>query len=265
MFPRLGLVSAPSPLEPAPSLASALGAATLWLKRDDLLPALHGGTKVRKLDVMLAAEPWRSASGWVVSGAVGSGQVSATVAAGLHLGRPVHAHLFRTPLGPHGTENLAYTASYATSIRAYRGRIDLALRGAPVLVAATTSQGAVIPPGATDVTGMLGTVLGGLELAEQLRGTDADAVYLAFGSGGTAVGVAMGLAMAGVDLPVRAVSVVEHLLAPDLRVRQLVAQLTRALRAAGQTPRSPRLEIVRGHVGAGYALASAASIRWAWC
>ena len=48
---QLGLITAPSPLTALPGLARQLGLASLTLKRDDLLPALGGGTKVRKLDV----------------------------------------------------------------------------------------------------------------------------------------------------------------------------------------------------------------------
>lgn len=258
---RIGLVTAPSPLEPAPGLAAQLGAEALWLKRDDLIPALHGGSKVRKLDLMLAAEPWASAPGWVVSGAVGSGQVAATVAAGRALDRPVHAHLFRTPIGEHGRENLAYSVSYASSVRGYHNRADLALRGLPVLVARRTRQGAVIPPGATERHAMLGTVLGGMELADQLDG--ADAVYVAYGTGGTVVGVATGLALRGQQLPVRAVGVVEPILSPRARIDQLVRQLAAELAGLGLRAPPARIELLRGQLGAGYAKPTEASLRGA--
>lgn len=269
-LPRLGLITGPTPLEDAPGLAARLGVTTLRLKRDDLYPALGGGTKVRKLDLLLAQEPLASAAVWVVAGAAGSGQVAAMVAAGRALGRPVHAHLFRTPLGPHGLENLAWTASWAASITGYGGRVDLAVRaprvvlGVPVKVAGYAGHaGQVVPVGATSPRSMLGLVMAGIELAGQLSGQPGpvpDAVYVACGSGGTAAGLAVGLALAGLDVPVRAVMVVERVYSLDMRLGWLVQQAEQALRELGLSPRPARLELIRGHVGPGYAEASETSL-----
>lgn len=53
-----------SPVAEAPELAARLGLGWLGVKRDDLLSAQHGGTKVRKLDYLLASEPFASAPRW---------------------------------------------------------------------------------------------------------------------------------------------------------------------------------------------------------
>lgn len=262
--PRVGWVDAPSPVHDAPELALRLRLPALVLKRDDRIPALHGGTKVRKLDTLLAAEPWASAPAWVVSGAAGSGQVVATVAAGLERGRPVHAHLFRTPLGAHGLENLAFSCSHAASVTAYGSRPELAIRAPATLGVGQSAQGAVVPPGATTVAGMLGCVLGGVELAEQVAGGAApapDAVYVPLGSGGTAVGLAVGLALGGLSVPVVAIVVVERALAGRRRLDALTRALVDHVVALG-VPRPPpvRLEIVRDQVGPGYARATRASL-----
>ena len=259
-LPRLGLIDGPSPLEAAPALGTKLGAPGLRLKRDDLLPALHGGTKLRKLDLVLAEEPYRSATAWQVVGAVGSGQVAAVVDVGRAHGRPVHAHLFRTPLGAHGRENLAWTASFATTLHAYRDRVDLALRSPLLLLGFSSAAGVPVPLGATSVRGMLGCVLGGLELAGQLATAPADAIYVPYGSGGTAAGLAVGLALGGCTAPVRAVAVVERVYAPDLRLFSLVRQAQSALRALGVAPAPVNLQVVRSQLGGGYAHATAASI-----
>src|SRR2546429_8982412 len=47
----------PTPLEPAPALAGALGVATLGLKREDRAAAPGGGNKVRGLEFLLAGLP----------------------------------------------------------------------------------------------------------------------------------------------------------------------------------------------------------------
>jgi hypothetical protein len=48
------LGSWPTPLEPAPRLAAAVGLAALWVKRDDLSGLGGGGNKVRKLQYTCA-------------------------------------------------------------------------------------------------------------------------------------------------------------------------------------------------------------------
>ncbi|GDX78968.1 hypothetical protein LBMAG42_07790 [Deltaproteobacteria bacterium] len=264
--PRLGLIEGPTPLVPAPELAAQLGVATLHLKRDDLFPELHGGTKVRKLDVLLAEDAFRHAKAWVVAGAVGSGQVAAVVAAGKQQSRPVHAHLFRTPLGEHSAENLAFTASWAASVTAYRNQVDLAVRAPRVVLALPMASGIVVPIGATSPRSMLGCVLAGMELAEQLQAADgppADAVYLPCGSGGTAAGLAVGLALAGIDIPVRAVMVVDRFFSPDMRLWRLVRQAELEVRRLGLTPRPCKLELRRGFVGPGYAQPTPAALKGA--
>src|SRR5207253_10443801 len=47
----------PTPLESAPGLAAACGAAALWLKREDRSARRCGGNKVRGLEFLLAGAP----------------------------------------------------------------------------------------------------------------------------------------------------------------------------------------------------------------
>ncbi len=96
-LPRLGWVEASSPVESCSELARAMGLDGLWVKRDDTLGlhhGLHGGTKVRKLDLLLAAPPWRDAPRWASIGAIGSGHLVALSTAARLLDRTLHAHLF---------------------------------------------------------------------------------------------------------------------------------------------------------------------------
>src|SRR5713226_7816748 len=54
-MPRLRLAHLPTPMEPMPRLAAALGLTSLWVKRDDCTGLGGGGNKVRKLEFDLAA------------------------------------------------------------------------------------------------------------------------------------------------------------------------------------------------------------------
>src|SRR5256884_3640332 len=60
----------PTPLEPAPALAGALGVAALGLKREDRAAAPGGGNKVRGLEFLLAGVP--PGTVFVTAGGTGS-------------------------------------------------------------------------------------------------------------------------------------------------------------------------------------------------
>lgn len=228
-LPRVGFVTEPSPVSEHAALAEELSLAWLGAKRDDLLPALFGGSKVRKLDLLLASAPWDRASAWTSMGAIGSGHLVALGAASARLGRPLDAHLFWEPVEDLVLEHLAYTASQARSLRFYSSRTSLGVR-APGLFVRPQHRGAtVIGPGGTHAPGVVGVMLAVRELADQI---DAgllpmpDRIVVALGSGGTAAGLVLG---AGIWLRrdgrvpiIQAGSAVERAFSPAWRVHQLL-------------------------------------------
>ncbi len=54
-LPRLPLVTAPTPLQPAPRLSAELGGPRIFIKRDDLTGLMFGGNKVRQMEFVLGA------------------------------------------------------------------------------------------------------------------------------------------------------------------------------------------------------------------
>ena len=77
-LPRVHLAALPTPFEPLPGLTAELGGPRLWVKRDDLTGFGMGGSKVRKLEVILAEAQAQGADTLVVSGdyqSVGSSRV----------------------------------------------------------------------------------------------------------------------------------------------------------------------------------------------
>jgi hypothetical protein len=88
---RISLGTFPTPLEPAPRLAAAVGLREdrLWIKRDDLTGLGGGGNKVRKLERTLAAALRDGADCLVTTGAAQSNHARLTAAAGARLGLPV--------------------------------------------------------------------------------------------------------------------------------------------------------------------------------
>jgi D-cysteine desulfhydrase len=214
-----------------PRISERLNAGWVGCKRDDLGQMLHGGTKVRKLDFMLAAEPCHNASAWVTPGAIGSGHVVACCAAAEKLGKKLEAFLFWEEISDGVTDNLAYIASHAASLHYYPSRTAMILSNPSLLLRKMMGACAVIPFGATNRVGILGTVHAGLELAMQVRNGELPEparIYAAMGSSGTVAGLAIGVALGGLRTHIHAVAVVEPLISTRFYLNRLMAD-TRAL------------------------------------
>lgn len=265
-LPRLGWSSSVSPVSELADMAAEIGVAWLGVKRDDLLSVGSGGSKVRKLDYVLAAEPWASAPGFATSGAIGSGHLVACVQAAQRLGRTVDATLFWQPPSDDVLANLAFTAAGADRLNYRRSRLGVAMRSPGLLLGGRSTRGPVVPPGASNAIGTLGMVRAGLELADQVRAGEIprpDRLYVALGSGGSAVGLAIGLHLAGLETEVVAVAVVERLLSTSWRIAALARATCRVLATAGFNANadSLRLLIDRGHLGRGYGTPTDTSLK----
>lgn len=264
-LPRLGWVRAPSPVSALSSLGRALGLEYLGAKRDDLLDPAPGGSKVRKLDHLLAQPPFREVAAWASMGAIGSGHLVALTEAARRLERKLVAHLFWEPISAGVLDNLAFTASGPTELHFYPSRLRLALSRPRLFLQQSHRGAAVIPPGATRPEAMVGLVRAGLELAEQINQGELpcpERVYVALGTGGTAAGLAVGLGMGGVHTTVHAVATVERALAPARLLRSRVASLRRFLAEQGvplNTEPAPWV-VDRSQLGPGYGVPTAQSL-----
>jgi len=265
-LPRLGWVDEPSPVTALPDLARDLGLGWLGVKRDDLLPRLHGGSKVRKLDVLLATPPFAEAPGWASWGAIGSGHLVALSAAARELDRRLLACTFWQPASDSALANLAYVASGPGEVQFHGSRVALALRRPQLVVGGAVAGLPSIAPGATTGAGVAGVVRAGLELADQIAAGELptpDRIVLPIGSAGTTIGLLLGLGLAGLRPVVHAVSAVERwfLLAPW--VRRLTAQARAWLVehgvAGARGVALPPLRVDFARVGPGYGIPTAAS------
>ena len=264
VIPRRGWLREPAPVTPLPRLAADLGLDFIGVKRDDLCPALHGGSKPRKLDYLLAAPRFADAGSWAASGGIGSGNVVAVTAAGLEMGRPVHAHLFWTEVSAGILDNLAFTASGAASVTFYGSAEELALRRPSLLLGGGGALPAV-PPGATTPLGMVGLVRAALELRGQVEAgelPEPSRIYVPLGSGGIAVGLSVGLGLAGLRTTVCAVAVVGRALSMRVRLLWMQRKLAALLEEAGLGPVPPPAPLVvdHGHLGGGYGIPTPESL-----
>lgn len=220
----------------------------LWVKRDDLTHPLFAGSKARKLEFFLPRA--RTAARPLVAVAPeGSNWLRALAQSGLC----VRALAFPQQRNDVASRNRAATRA-ALGLSLCAGVLARAVAELPRLIG---RRSLLAPPGGTDPVTTLGFVSAAFELAEQKT---PDAVYVPLGSGGTAAGLALGFALAGLSVEVRAVRVTTALVANERRVRALAAATARVL---GVVLPELRLTVVHDYVGGGYGhpLARAESLR----
>jgi 1-aminocyclopropane-1-carboxylate deaminase/D-cysteine desulfhydrase-like pyridoxal-dependent ACC family enzyme len=243
----------PTPLEPAPTLAGATGAAQLWLKREDR----SGGNKVRGLEFLLAGA--RPETVFVTVGGTGSTHCFATAVHGRRLGHRIVLAQFPQPDTDASRAIAAATAQAADLVvRAGTGAgLPLALLRAWIGARRMARGGGTprwIPGGGAHPRAVLGHVLAALELATQLDAPP-DAIVVPLGTGGTAAGLSLGVAWLNWPTRVIAVRVAPRLVANGWRTLHLARNAARLLERLGVPFRVPhsafRIEVVDG-LGQGY-------------
>lgn len=189
---RAALATWPTPLEPAPRLARALGlgAEDLWIKREDLTGLGGGGNKVRKLEWICGAALAEGATTLVTTGAAQSNHARLTAAAGARLGLDVVLVLAGSATSS-SSGNLVLDGLFGATV-VWAGDV----RGAELAAAAERvaqrlrqrgAVPAVIPLGGSSPLGAYGYAECGRELLGQAP--DMDTVVVALGSGGTMAGL----------------------------------------------------------------------------
>ena len=241
----------PTPLEAAPALARAIGADALWLKREDR----SGGNKVRGLEFLLAGATPNTV--FVTVGGTGSTHCLATALHARRLGHRIVLAQFPQP------DTDASRAVAAATARA----ADLVIRagsslGLPWAVfrawAEARRLGAPrwIPGGGAHPRAVLGHALAALELETQLAAPP-DTIVVPLGTGGTAAGIALGVAWLGWPTLVVAVRVAPRVVANRWRTARLAR---RAAQLLGTRTPQLRVQVVNG-LGAGYGHPSPAGER----
>ena len=211
----------------------------LWVKRDDLTarslpgaaPACAAGNKLRALEFLLA--PVKPGDTVLALGGEGSTHVLTTVVLAQRLGARALALRWPHEMNETARRVERRARELADDVRPARGPVRALARG---WLAARRRRGAPatrwVPPGGASPLGMLGAVNAGLELAAQVSRGELPApghVVLPLGTGGTAGGLALGFAIAGLDAQVVGVRVVPRIMANGWRVRRLAHRCARLI------------------------------------
>ncbi|MEO5510684.1 MAG: pyridoxal-phosphate dependent enzyme, partial [Longimicrobiales bacterium] len=269
--PWLPLAQLPTPLQTI-DIELPAGAAGIWIKRDDLAGDPYGGNKVRKLEFLLADAKARGATRVITAGAFGSHHSLATTVYARQMGLDVTVVLFPQHITPHVRRILYMMAGLGAEIRLTRRMefVPVALQRARRRCGGAAY---VIKPGGSDALGTLGYVECGLELAEQWRQGLAPRparIHVAAGTLGTTGGLALGLAMAGENIPVIGTRITSRLVTNERALAALVKGAAGLLARAGVA--TPAVgDVIAGvtflhdQIGEGYGrqtAAGASAVRW---
>lgn len=239
-LPLAGVAELPTPLVRLELPGSAHGLVDLWVKRDDQTSALYGGNKVRKLDFLLGRALADGYSTVLTFGAYGSNHALATAVHARRLGLEPHVVLSPQEPGPFAPRTLLAHAGLGTVIHlvdGWDGRREAVL--AKQALEARDGRGPfIIPMGGTCALGATGYVNAAIETVDQAGEEPPDVVYVAAGTLGTAVGLALGFAAAGAPTRVEAIRVTPLEICNE-QIAERVAEETAELLASadGHFPR----------------------------
>ncbi|GAB1640066.1 pyridoxal-phosphate dependent enzyme [Krasilnikovia sp. MM14-A1259] len=250
------------------------GAPQVWIKDDSGYGTIYGGNKVRKLEWTLADLLGRGRRTVVTAGGTGSHHAVAVARYAAAADLRVAVVAVEQPYDEHVARQLAAVLAAGARVRRVRTVPGGYVAAARFLAeaAVTGRRPALLPIGGSSPRGCLGYVEAVFELADQVAQGELPAprrVLLPVGSGGTAAGLALGLALAGLPTEVVGVLVNDKTPMGQAQVRRLGAAAARLLRRAGAdlpdgTPLAP-LSVRRDWLGPGYGVAttdSTAAVGW---
>ena len=273
---RLALAHLPTPITPLPRLSQELGV-RLWLWRDDQTGFLASGNKLRKLEFLAAEAMAKGATRLITCGGPQSNHARATAAVARRLGLAVTLVVREPKTGfdpsPVATGNLLLDQLLGAEIRtvAFASYQAAGATYEPFLAEAREAslvrgeRPYVIGEGGSTPLGCFGYVRAVEEMLATWErcgpGTRApDHLVLACGSGGTLAGAHLGFERMG--LSTSRLSAVNICDSAEYFQRRVGALLEETAAAYHLPLQSTTLNLLDGHVGGGYAVASDDDLRF---
>jgi len=224
------LANLPTPVYEA-TVQLESGSRKLSVKRDDLTGDIYGGNKLRKLEYIFPQAREKQCRRLATFGAVGSNSALAVALYARQCGFECtcfQMHQAKTAQIPatlnkhiqNGTELIRFGGTYRNRVQTLRDHL-------------WGRNAWVIPMGCSSWRGTVGFVAAGLELAEQItRGETSkpDRIYVGTGTMGTAVGIALGLAIVELDVEVHAVRVSDTAITNEHLMQKLARKTVTMMR-----------------------------------
>jgi D-cysteine desulfhydrase len=235
-IPRASLTTLPTPVE---ALSDAAPDGSFWIKRDDLSSTSVGGNKVRALEFLLGAV--RPGDVVLTIGGEGSTHVLATAHHAARLGARTHAIRWRHEMNPVAVTVAGQARAICDDVTTTPTIVGTLIRAGWRRVVERRAHW--IPMGGSSPLGTLGHVNAGLELGCQISNgllPQPRRVVVPLGTGGTAAGLALGFAIAGLPITVVGARIGPRIGANRWHVLRL-ARATAALMRRGSGARVPEL------------------------
>lgn len=198
-IPYISLGTLPTPIKHLISLGNANNCTNLYLKDDGKTGTLFGGNKVRKLEFLLADARHKNCTHIVTVGGAGSNHATATTIYAKQLGLTCSTLLLKQLNTSSVLRNLLLMQANNAQISYFTHEEDFKTLN-DMFLHHPFPQTYFIPVGGSNPIGTLGFVNAAFELKEQIEQgwmPEPDIIYLPLGSCGTAVGLALGMKLAG--------------------------------------------------------------------
>lgn len=244
---RVPLAELPTPVSTV-RVRTGSGRHDVAIKHDNLTGAEYGGNKVRKLEYVFQRANHRRAKRLATFGTVASNHAVATALYARQQGFACTCFLSHQTRTPNAERALRFHMQNGTELVRYGGSRDERLRTLRQYLHGRCAW--LIPLGGSSWLGSVGFVNAGLELAAQIETGEIECperIYVALGTMGTAAGLTLGLALAGLDIETQAIRVTDKMVAnrPNLeRLQRKTATLMHALDPAIPSDLATRCRIV---------------------
>jgi D-cysteine desulfhydrase len=245
-----------------------LRSGNIWIKNDSEAGDLGGGTKARKLELLLGEARAAGKSHLLSIGAVGSHHLLTTARFAHRFGFAFKAFVCKQPMSDAARRNLLMIHGAGAQLSYGGGEVATFMRFLAASLRRRRNE-YPIPPGASCPLGIIGVVNAAFELRAQIQSgmMPVPAVIVcALGSGGTLAGLTLGVRLAGIGCRVIGIRVypskVCFLPACTVgHVSRLIARTYALLRKLDSNlveRRIPAPEILDDYLGHGYAIPSVA-------
>ena len=261
---KVALANMPTPVGQG-AVPTAFGVRDIGIKYDNLTSSYYGGNKLRKLEYLLQRAIDERARRVATFGSVASNHALATALYARRLDLECTCLLSHQVESPAVTRVLKLLLQSGAEIVRYGG--DYRSRVETMRRYLHGRRAWVIPLGGSSWLGTVGHVRAGLELAAQVAAGEIGAperIYIATGTMGSAGGLALGLALAGLRSEVQAVRVSPEEIMNRSRLDHLMMKTAGMLNRLdpgipADLHRHARIEVRHEFFAGGYARSNAAT------
>ena len=263
-LPYISLGELPTPVEKLDRLGGDIGLEHLYIKRDDLTGKVYGGNKVRKLEFLLGRALRTRAKEVLALGFAGSNHALATAIYARQVGLKSISMLMPQPNAYYVRRNLLMSHYCGAELHQHRNVPSLTMGTIYQLLRHKLKHGhfpQTITAGGSSPLGVAGFVNAAFELKEQImegKMPEPDRIYVPLGTMGTAVGLTLGLKVAGLKSRVISVRVIGDKFANGIKMVKLFHETNSLLHSLD--PSFPEVEffekdtdIRHDFLGQGYA------------